>query len=32
MNSILTVEKAKAVPHQKKGWEKLTDRGVEALD
>ena len=32
LNSVLTVERGKAASHQGKGWERFTDRVVEALD
>ncbi len=32
LNSVLTVEAAKAGSHQKKGWEKFTDRVIDVLN
>ncbi len=32
LNSVLTVEKGQAGAHQKKGWERFTDRVVEELN
>lgn len=32
LNSVLTVEEGKAGAHQKKGWEKLTDRAIHELN
>lgn len=32
LNSVLTVEQAKAGSHQKKGWEKFTDAAIAALN
>lgn len=32
LNSVLTVEQSKPGSHQKKGWEKFTDRAIEALN
>ncbi len=32
LNSVLTVEKGKAGSHQKKGWEKFTDKIIEILN
>ncbi len=32
LNSVLTVEKGKAGSHQKKGWERFTDRVIEILN
>jgi uracil-DNA glycosylase len=32
LNNVLTVEKSKAASHQKKGWEKFTDKVIEVLD
>ncbi len=32
LNAVLTVEKAKAASHQKKGWEQFTDKVIEILN
>ncbi len=32
LNAVLTVEKNRAASHQKKGWEKFTDRVIEELN
>lgn len=32
LNSVLTVEKARAASHQGKGWERFTDRVIEILN
>lgn len=32
LNTVLTVEKGKAGSHQKKGWEKFTDKVIEILN
>lgn len=32
LNTVLTVEKAKAGSHQKKGWEQFTDKVIEVLN
>ncbi len=32
LNAVLTVEKAKAGSHQKKGWEQFTDKVIEVLN
>lgn len=31
LNSVMTVERARAGSHQQKGWERFTDRAVQAL-
>jgi len=32
LNAVLTVERAKAAAHQKKGWEVFTDKAIEKLN
>jgi len=32
LNNVLTVQKGEAASHQKKGWEKFTDKVIEILD